>query len=174
LPLGEQERLYFTRYGGGAQKMRYENRADFALTALLVHTGSPLRHLHGPDRCLLGAGHEVTRLGVWPGAIPTLVYRSVAPDGSAWRVEASFVDDSGRGAASVSQVVWHWLEQPDTAWNLVERISPWGLCEASPERCTALDRDLFTALDLPTPTKLAQGENNPPKSHVHQTRTPRP
>ncbi len=146
--LGEMEQLYFTRYGGGAQKMRYDDGAGPAHTALLVHTDSPLRHLHGPDRCLLGAGHEVTRLGVRPGVIPTLVYRSVAPDGRAWRVEASFVDDAGRGAASVSQVVWQWLERPDTAWNLVERISAWNVCEAAPERCETLDRELFRALDL--------------------------
>jgi len=147
-PLGEQERLYFTRFGGGAEKMRYEDGAGPPHTALLVHTGSPLRHLHGPDRCLLGAGHDVTRLGVRPGGIPTIVYRSVAPDGRSWRVEASFVDDEGRAAASVSQVVWHWLERPDVAWNLVERISPYEVCEAAPERCVAFDRELFTALGL--------------------------
>jgi len=149
VPLLEQERRYYALYGGGVAKRVYDDGRGPSHTALLVHTRSPLRHLHGPDRCLLGAGHRVSRIGVRRGAIPTVVYRSEAPDGSAWRVEASFVSDSGESASSVSEVVWRWLESPETAWNLVERISPWQACERSPERCAALDSALFAALDFP-------------------------
>jgi hypothetical protein len=154
-PLLPSERRYYGRYGGSVEKRSYDDGRGPLHTALLVHTRSPLRHLHGPDRCLLGAGHVVTRLGVRPGAVPTIVYRSEAPDGVSWRVEASFVSDAGESASSVSQVVWKWLEAPETGWKLVERISPWNVCEADPTRCAALDASLFAALDLPSPVSLA-------------------
>jgi exosortase/archaeosortase family protein len=150
VPLTEQERHYFARYGGGAHKQVYDDDTGRPHTALLVRTRSPLRHLHGPDRCLLGAGHEVTRIGVRRGPVPTVIYRSVAPDGSPWRVEASFVSDSGRLATGVSEVVWLWLEHPHETWNLVERISPWAVCERDPARCERLDSALFASLDVPT------------------------
>ena len=146
--LQEQERSYYARYGGGVEKRTYDD-GSVAHTALLVRTQAPLRHLHGPDRCLLGAGHEVTRIGVRPGAIPSVIYRSVAPDGRAWRVEASFVSDAGVSASGVSEVVWRWLERPGDGWNLIERISAWEICERAPERCRSFDRALFAALDLP-------------------------
>ncbi len=148
LPPSGQERLYYERYGGSLEKRVYGDGRD-SHAVLLVRTGAPLRHLHGPDRCLIGAGHTVTRLGVRHGATPSIIYRSVAPDGSLWRVEASFVDDAGRSAASVSEVLWRWLDEP-RAWSLVERIAPWSLCEADPERCSAFDAELFAALDLPS------------------------
>lgn len=147
--LAEQERHYFERYGGGAHKHVYDDGTGRPHTALVVRTRSPLRHLHGPDRCLLGAGHEVTRIGVRRSSVPTVIYRSVAPDGRPWRVEASFVSDSGRLATGVSEVVWLWLEHPGETWSLVERISPWSVCEQDPERCGRLERALFTALDVP-------------------------
>lgn len=148
LATSDLERLYFERYGGSVTKRAYGPH-----TALLVRTAAPLRHLHGPDRCLIGAGHAVTRLGVRHGAVPTVVYRSIAPDGEAYRVEASYVDDTGAPAASVSEVLWRWLSEPH-AWSLVERITPWSLCEADPARCQAFDAELFAALDLPSPTPL--------------------
>jgi exosortase/archaeosortase family protein len=149
VPLAEQERHYFARYGGGAHKRVYDDGTGRPHTALLVRTRSPLRHLHGPDRCLLGAGHRVTRVGVRMHPVPTVLYRSVAPDGSPWRVEASFVSDTGRLATGVSEVVWLWLEHPQETWQLVERISPWPVCELEPERCGRLDAALFASLDLP-------------------------
>ena len=87
-------------------------------------------------------------MGVVPGAIPTVLYRSVAPDGTAWRVEASFLSDRGERASSVSEVVWGWHRAPGAAWSLVERISPWSACEIAPERCRSFDRALFASLDL--------------------------
>ena len=149
IPLRALERRYYDAWGGFAQKRVYDDGRGLPHTALLVRTRSPLRHLHGPDRCLLGAGHAVTRLGVIPSATPAVVYRSVAPDGSAWRVEASFVSDTGQVATSVSEVVWRWLEDPETTWSLIERISVWSSCEVAPERCQDFERALFTSLDLP-------------------------
>lgn len=149
VPLEALERRYYDTWGGFAQKRVYDDGSGTPQTALLVRTRSPLRHLHGPDRCLLGAGHQVTRLGVIPGATPTVLYRSRAPDGSDWRVEASFVSDTGQTATSVSEVVWHWIGAPETTWSLVERISPWSVCENAPDRCRDFERALFASLDLP-------------------------
>ncbi|MCP4037816.1 MAG: exosortase T [bacterium] len=149
LPLAENEAAFFEQWGGGADKRYYEDGSGGQHTALLVRTRSPLRHLHGPDQCLIGSGHRVTRIGVVPGLVPSVIYKSVAPDGRAWRVEASFTSDTGERASSVSQVVWRWLAQPDATWSLVERISPWDACERAPERCARFDRALFTSLDLP-------------------------
>jgi exosortase/archaeosortase family protein len=147
--LAPNEVRYFSQWGGAAEKRRYHDGTGVRHTALLVRTRSPLRHLHGPDLCLIGAGHKVTRIGVIPGAVPSILYKSVAPDGTAWRVEASFTSDGGERASSVSEVVWLWLAQPETTWNLVERISPWEACEQAPRRCARFDRALFTSLDLP-------------------------
>ncbi len=152
-PLSATESHYYATYGGHAEKRRYDGR-DSSHTALVVRTTAPLRHLHGPDRCLLGAGHEVTRLGVTPGAIPTVVWRSVAPDGRAWRVEASFVSSAGESAAGISEVVWRWLHRPSTTWVLMERITPFQTCEERPDRCRSFDAALFAALDLQTHQEL--------------------
>jgi len=165
IPPSDLERRYFARYGGSVQKRLYrdERRGARAVhTAMLVRTNAPLRHLHGPDRCLLGAGHRVTRLGVRPGAFPTVVYRSEAPDGRAWRVEASFVSDAGARAHDVSQALWHWLARPDDTWSLVERITPFALCERDPARCADFDGALFAALDAPAPVLARAGPTRPP------------
>ena len=127
--------------------LRVELLPDLSYPTLTVQTVYP-------DAAPTSVEQFVTRpleeaLGVVPGVIPAVVYRSVAPDGTTWRVVASFVSDDGRTATSVSEVVWRWLEAPDTAWSLVERISPWSACELAPERCRAFDRALFTSLDLP-------------------------
>jgi exosortase/archaeosortase family protein len=152
MPLRPIERRYFEAWGGFAEKRAYDDGQGPAHTALLVRTRSPLRHLHGPDRCLLGAGHRVERLGVLQRVggtrVPTVLYRSTAPDGRVWRVAASFVSDRGETATSVSEVVWSWLGDPEATWSLVERISPWEACEVLPGRCHHFDCALFTSLDI--------------------------
>ena len=158
VPLSPKEARYFAAYGGSAEKRAYDDGAGPAHTALVVRTSAPLRHLHGPDRCLVGAGHVVERLGVRPGAVPTIVWRSVAPDGVAWRVEASFVSDRGESAASVSEVVFRWLERPGATWTLVERISPFEACERDPARCRRFDEALFASLDANPPALAAASE----------------
>lgn len=128
LPLSDVERAYFAAYGGAAEKRAYTDEHGAVHVAVLVRTTSPLRHLHGPDRCLVGAGHEVERLGVRPGLVPTVVYRSRAPDGRRFLVEVVFLSERGETAASVSEVAWRWLSRPGTAWTLVERVHPEGAC----------------------------------------------
>jgi len=152
VPLREREALYYTQWGGFAQKRIYDDGQGPPMTALLVRTRSPLRHLHGPEACLTGAGHRVTRLGVVPRATPAVLYRSVAPDGRVYRIEASFVNDRGEAATSVSEVVWRWTSDPEATWSLIERITPWTTCEASPQRCREFEGALLASLDLPMET----------------------
>lgn len=120
LPLSEQESAYFTQFGGAAAKSRFGAR-----TLLLVRTSAPLRHLHAPDECLVGAGFEVERLGVTHGVMAGATYRAVAPDGSAWRVVVTYRSDAGHVATSISQAVWLWLRNPHTTWTAIERAHPW-------------------------------------------------
>lgn len=146
-PLTALEQAYFGRFGGRVDRRTYHTGADH--TVLVVRTTAPLRHLHSPAACLAGAGHTVERLGLRPGApIPTVVWRSVAPDGQVWRVETSFVSATGQTADSAAEVAWLWLGAPGTAWTLIERISPWRACEAAPDRCAAFETELLSALDV--------------------------
>ncbi len=148
VPLSPREQAYFVRYGGVAAKARYGAHA-----AMVVRTGSPLRHLHAPDECLLGAGHEVRLVGVRARddvAGLTAVYRSVDPTGAAWRVEVTFVDETGARATNPAHVAWRWLAGARTSWTMVQRISPWATCLSDPAACAAFDRALFAALDIPS------------------------
>ena len=148
LPLDDLERRCFARFGGAVAKARYADDRDPPFGVLVVRTSAPLRHLHGPDRCLRGAGHRVERLGVRAG-LPVVLWRSTAPDGAVWRVETLFVDAAGHTAATVGEVAWRWLRAPAVPWSLVQRISPWSACEADPNRCAAFSSALGAALDLP-------------------------
>jgi exosortase/archaeosortase family protein len=148
LKLQAHEGAYFERFGGHAEKRLYRDGVGLAHVALLVRTTAPLRHLHSPDTCLIGSGHRVTRLGVRPGSVPTEMWRSVAPDGQSWRVEVSYVSSAGEHAATVSEAVWRWLHHPHGTWSLIERISPWSLCDADAQPCRAFDTALFANLDL--------------------------
>jgi exosortase/archaeosortase family protein len=130
--LSDQERRYFTRYGGAAQRTFY---GPFAL--LLVHTTSPLRHLHAPETCLEGAGHRVRYLTARFSQVPTAFYRSEDVEGQAFDVRVSYVSASGRVATSVSEVVWHWLKQPREAWTMVQRIAPASISRLELERWDA-------------------------------------
>jgi hypothetical protein len=148
VPLSEKELGYFASFGGAASKRVYRAPGGRSHAVLLVTSSAPLRHLHDPEDCLRGAGYSVARLGVRPGAVPTVLWRAVGPDGLAWRVEASLISDAGQTASSLSEVIWLWMSSPRTAWHLVERVTPWPLCEADPRPCRAFDRSLFAALDL--------------------------
>ncbi len=149
LPLTDEESAYFDAYGGRVERRVYaDSRGTHA--ALLIQTTQPVRHLHSPANCLRGTGHTVTRLGIRPDRLPTTVWKTVDPDGLAWRVETSLVSATGIGAETVSEVVWHWMREPETTWMLVERVSPWGLCDSDPEQCAAFDAELFATIDLET------------------------
>ena len=155
------EQRYSARHGGQAEKRVYRSPDGPATHVLRVRTNAPLRHLHDPADCLRGAGHTVTRQGVTRDAQPSVVYRSVDPDGRAWRVEASFVSDRNQRATGVSEVIWRWLEEPAVAWSLVERITPWPHCERDRGPCRDFDAALFRALDLPLDAPLDHDATTP-------------
>ncbi|MBW2700577.1 MAG: exosortase T [Deltaproteobacteria bacterium] len=147
MPLSPIETHYFAHYGGQATKRLYRDSfSGGSMTLILVRTTSPLRHLHGPERCLAGAGHKVQRLGVLPESPPAVSWRSVDPEGRAWNVRASFLGPQGESAASLGEVVWRWMGGLRGSWTLAERISPEKFCQARPDRCRAFDAALFAAL----------------------------
>ncbi|MGI9332958.1 MAG: exosortase T [Gammaproteobacteria bacterium] len=138
--LTPQEHDYFTRYGGGAVRATYGEHS-----LLIVQTSAPLRHLHAPDECLRGQGHEVRYVGRASGPVPTALYRSTDTDGHTWRVAVSFVSDRGQRTASVGHAVWLWLEDRNTTWTMVQRISAWDVSASSLVR---FDAHVARALDL--------------------------
>jgi hypothetical protein len=115
--LTTQEKNYFTRYGGGAERASF---GPYGL--LLVSTASPLRHLHDPTICLSGMGYEVRLLGTDHKSTSTVYSAVLAAE--RYLVRVSYFSDKGVSASSVSEVVWHWLRQPDSRWTMVQRIVP--------------------------------------------------
>ena len=107
----------------------------------------PLRHLHGPDECLRGAGFDVAYLGTSLSPLPTAVYRATAPSGESYRVDVSFVSDKGETVASVAGAIWRWLHRDGAVWTAVQRVSPGTLPESEHERWSAA---VLAALDLNT------------------------
>lgn len=143
VPLSAQEARYFTRYGGAADKRTY----DGLHTVVAVRTRAPLRHLHAPDECLIGSGHQVQLLGVRRFDLSS-VYKSQAPDGQVWRVEVSYFGPDGARAQSPAEVAWRWLRSPGTSWTMIQRITPFELCASQPDVCRTFDRALWRALEL--------------------------
>ncbi len=119
-PLTTYEHAFFTQYGGAAMKSEYG-----AFGLLKVSTSAPLRHLHEPEVCLRGAGHEVQylRMSQYQG-IPTAFYHSTDPDGNQWQIRVTFVADDGRMSSNISEVIWHWLQQRSVTWSMLQRIAP--------------------------------------------------
>lgn len=154
LPLTARERAYFEQYGGAAVKSAY---GPYAL--MLARTSSPLRHLHAPDECLRGLGYRVNYLGLRFNPVATAIYRAVAPDGRAYRVEVSFQSSSGHTVASVSEAVWLWLTDRSTVWTAIQRIAPEGADAAD---TAAFEAGVFAALDAPAPrvSQFAAGGGN--------------
>lgn len=154
LPLTDRERAYFEQYGGGAAKASY---GPFAL--MLARTTSPLRHLHAPDECLRGLGFQVSYLGMSFEPVATAHYRAVSPEGTAYRVDASFIPERGPAVASVSEAVWLWLRDRSTVWTAVQRIAPE---DADAAKHAAFEAGVLAALDLSSsfagPTGSSEGE----------------
>ncbi|MBI4820548.1 MAG: exosortase T [Deltaproteobacteria bacterium] len=146
LPLEGKEVAYFEKFGGSASKRRYFDQ-EGSFTVVSVRTHSPLRHLHSPEECLRGAGHEARLLGIRTDS--TAVYETRDPDGRRWQVDVSFVSDRGVRATNPSEVVWRWLEEPTVAWTMVERITPLGFCARRPGICHRRESALFHALEIP-------------------------
>ena len=149
-PLSIKEQVYFQQYGGGARRWFYGNNA-----LLVVNTSAPLRHLHAPDECLRGSGHDVQYLGLDNSNIPTAIYRSIDPHGQAWRIRVSFVSDSGFHSHCVAGAVWHWLQHPDSQWSQIQRITPWTL---SPQDTAQFDKAVLAALDIPSNSVIASAQ----------------
>ncbi len=146
LQLSEAEERQLQRWGGQVEKRAYDDGLGAPIVALVSHTRAPLRHLHGPDRCLAAAGHRVERLGVRPGAVPVTLWRSTAPDGRVYRVETSLVSDRGEAAASIPEAIFRWARAPGATWTLVQRLTPWEACEARPGRCAGFGGALLDQL----------------------------
>ncbi len=119
-PLAEIEKSYFEQYGGQAQKVKY---GPYALT--MVHTTSPLRHLHSPDDCLRGLGYQVEFLGTRFSPIPTALYKATGQDGQVWRVSITYASDTGHTTSSIAEAIWLWFKNPKTKWSSIQRITPW-------------------------------------------------
>lgn len=139
-PLLPKEKAYFTQYGGAAAKASYGENG-----LLVIKTSSPLRHLHSPDECLRGLGFKVQHLGISYDTIPTAVYKATTAEGQSYRVAVSFVSDQGHATSNVSEAVWQWMQEPDSVWSAVQRISPWQQDELITRRW---DHAVLTALDI--------------------------
>lgn len=148
--LSAQERAYFGQYGGAVHRMEYATPDGARVSALLVATTAPVRHLHGAELCLKGAGHTVTREGVRNLPVATTEYRTVDPEGRVWRVRSTLASTDGAIVETPSEVVWRWMADGG-AWMRIERVTPWSLCEVDPAGCEAFDRALLTSLDVPVP-----------------------
>lgn len=140
-----KERAYYARFGGRLEKQRYW-RGHESRTVMVVRTRAPLRHLHAPDECLIGDGHDTRLIGVRADGRGA-VYRSRAPDGAVWRVEVAYRSSRGEQASSPAEASWRWLRHPDTAWTMVQQISPWPSCDRDPADCQRFDRDLRLAME---------------------------
>lgn len=152
VPLSKREEMFFTQFGGWARKAQYG-----AHSLMLVHTTSPLRHLHAPEDCLRGLGFKVQYLGAVFIPVPTAVYRAIAPDGRRYRIDVTFISDQGSITTNVSTAVWQWLHGTARTWTAVQRISP----EAIPQsNHVAFDRAVWAALDVVPTTHLAQANGD--------------
>ena len=138
--LSPREQAFFTRYGGWAAKAEYGVHG-----LLLTRTTSPLRHLHAPEDCLRGLGFQVQYLGAAFEPVPTAIYRATAPDGRRYRIEATFVADTGAMTGNVASAVWLWLQGEARAWTAVQRISPEDL---PADRRARFNGAVIAALDL--------------------------
>jgi hypothetical protein len=126
--LSDQEKRYFTRYGGSATRASY---GPFGL--LMVSTTSPLRHLHDPTICLEGMGYRVKLLGTDHESAATVYEATRIQDGELerFRVSVSYLADDGRTATNISEVVWRWASAPGQRWTMIQRIAPDPLVDAT-------------------------------------------
>ncbi len=119
LALLDQEKSYFLKYGGSAQKASYGPHQ-----LLVVRTSAPLRHLHAPDECLRGLGMKVQYLGISHDTVPSAIYRATTKAGEAYLIHVSFVSDDGFITTNISEAVWRWMQNPRSIWTAIQRITP--------------------------------------------------
>ena len=139
-PLLPKEKAYFTQYGGSAAKGSYGENG-----LLLIKTSSPLRHLHAPDECLRGLGFDVQHIGISYDTVPTAVYKATSVDGVSYRIAVTFISNKGHITSNVSESVWRWMQEPDSVWSAVQRISPW---DKEGTSASQWDRAVLAALDI--------------------------
>ncbi len=137
--LSDMERLYFTTYGGSAQK------AQYGPLGVNVVTTTSMRHLHSPATCLQGMGYEVEFLGTRFDPVPTSVYRATGPDGLIWDVSVSFASENGHRTASVGEAVWLWFRGGTGRWRSIQRITP---AQLPPNARAPLENAVMAAFDL--------------------------
>jgi hypothetical protein len=152
LPLTDLEREYFGTYGGATAKAQYG-----PMVLLVVRTSSPLRHMHAPDECLAGAGHDVETVGMRGRVFPGATYRTTDPRNRNWLVRVSYVSEHGERAGSVTEVVWKWLQSPTTTWTAIERIYP---ADLDPARRAAFEASVMRAFEL-SPDSLLNSPTTP-------------
>ncbi len=117
--LGSLEQRYFERYGAVASRNSYGPHGLY-----LVRTKSPLRHLHAPEICLRGLGHQVRFLGTRYDGVPSSVFESTDPQGRRYQVWVSYRSETGELASSIAEVIWRWARAPRQHWTMIQRISP--------------------------------------------------
>jgi exosortase/archaeosortase family protein len=141
-PLLPKEKAYFTQFGGSAVKGSYGENG-----LLVIKTSSPIRHLHAPDECLRGLGFDVQHVGISYNTVPTAVYKATSVDGESYRIAVTFMSNKGHITSNVSESVWRWMQEPDSVWSAVQRISPW---EQEATSTSRWDRAVLAALDINT------------------------
>ena len=139
--LSTAEKVYFTQYGGSAEKASYDDHG-----LMIVRTSAPLRHLHAPDECLRGLGMKVEYQGPDYKTIPSAIYKATDRDGNSYRIAVSFMsEDQSIITTNISEAVWRWMQNPDQSWTAVQRISPWN----SPKKNNLIfDHAVVAALDI--------------------------
>lgn len=138
--LSALERHFFARYGGAAVKAQYGQ-----FNVVKVSTNAPLRHLHNPEACLRGSGHEVQYLNMTRQGLPTAFYQSTDPQGNVWQIRVTYIGDDGSLMTNISEVIWRWLRNPGMTWSLLQRIAP---AEVSAAEFDAWDMAMSRAFDL--------------------------
>ncbi|MEM1230202.1 MAG: exosortase T [Pseudomonadota bacterium] len=118
-PLSTLEAAYFDRYGAQGSRAGY---GPFGL--YLMQTAAPLRHLHAPEICLRGLGHQVRFLGTRYTPVPASVYDVRASDERRYQVMVSYLSSDGRVVPSIAEAVWRWFTNPAQRWTMIQRVLP--------------------------------------------------
>ena len=142
VPLSAVEQAYFTQFGGAAAKASYGSNS-----LLVTRTSSPLRHLHAPDECLRGLGLEVEYVGMIYEPLPIATYKATDAEGESYRVDVSFIADNGHRTANIAEAVWVWLQDKQTVWTGIQRVTPWDLAQNERQ---LFETALHAAFDLST------------------------
>jgi len=152
VPLQNQEKIYFTQYGGSAKKAKYGQQ-----NLMIVKTSAPLRHLHSPEDCLRGLGMDVEYRGIYYSPIPTAVYKATDQNGIDYRVSVTFISSKDNFmTTNVSEAVWHWIQNPGETWSAIQRITLWETPKSINDN---FDDGIIAALEITTQNQITQQQN---------------